>query len=146
MDIVTGKVHVLPYIPGHSTTNVIKKINRHKNNASTEALSNKGQESITDYLFESSTSIRCLAYQHGETLMRIASHITNTIKSNGKIILCGDNDSSAVVQRFADELNRRFSPGNKSFPATALSCDNLGDVGKAGNLLIIEEACFLHLV
>jgi D-sedoheptulose 7-phosphate isomerase len=55
--------------------------------------------------------------------MRISAQMVNTIKSNGKIIFCGDGESGAEIHYFVTELNRRFSPGGKPFPAVALSND-----------------------
>jgi rfaE bifunctional protein nucleotidyltransferase chain/domain len=155
VEISGGKIEVLPFIPGYSTTNIIQKIDRHQIDPGAQASPSKGKDAITDYLFESSNHIRCLAYQHGDTLTRIAGQMANVIKSNKKIIFCGDVGSDADAQRFATELNRRFSPGSKRLPATSVSSNHsvISDIdnddvfsrplkagGKPGDLLIILTA------
>jgi rfaE bifunctional protein nucleotidyltransferase chain/domain len=136
-----GEVKVLPFIPGYSTTNIIRKINLHKTDAGVQAPSSKGKEAITDYLFESSNSIRCLAYQHGDTLTRIAGQMMDVVKSNGKIILYEDGAMSADARHFAEELNRRFNPGDSlellDMGNGAVFSQQLKAVGKPGDLLII---------
>jgi rfaE bifunctional protein nucleotidyltransferase chain/domain len=118
-----GKIKMLPFIPGYSTSNIIQKINHHKIDPGSQASTSKDVDAIRDYLFESSQSIRCLAYQHGGTLIRISTQMVDVIKSNGKIIFCGDGESDAETHYFAAELNRRPSLGGKSFTAIALSSD-----------------------
>lgn len=147
-----GIIEVLPFIPGYSTTDIIQKINHHKTDSGTHAPPIPVKDTVTDYLFESSTSVRCLAYQHGETLGRIAGQIADAIESNAKIFLLGDSRSSLDVQQIAAELNRRFSADSKPFPAIALSADRadivkedayarqLESEGKPGDLLIILSA------
>lgn len=147
-----GKIEVLPFIPGYATTDTIQKINRHQVDPGAQASPNNGKDVITDYLFESSNHIRCLAYQHGDTLTRIAGQMANVIKSNKKIIFCGDVGSDRDAQRFATQLNRHFSPGSKRLPATWISSNHsvISDIsnedvfsrplkagGKPGDLLII---------
>jgi rfaE bifunctional protein nucleotidyltransferase chain/domain len=127
-----GEIKVLPYISGHSTSNIIQKINHQKIDPGSQSSSNKGVDAITDYLFESSQSIRCLAYQHGGTLMRISSQMVNTIKSNGKIIFCGDGESGAAMHYFVAELIGRFSNSEKPFPAITLS-DEFSDISDHGD-------------
>jgi rfaE bifunctional protein nucleotidyltransferase chain/domain len=147
-----GKVKVLSFIPGHSTTNIIQKIHQHTTDSDAQASPSKGKDAITDYLFESSNSIRCLAYQHSETLLHMAELMVNVIRTNGKIIFYGNGGSEAEAQRFAAELIRRFVPREKPFPVIALSGDRsevsntdkdyvffrqLEAVGKPGDLLVI---------
>lgn len=144
-----GIVKALPFIPGHSTTNIIQKINHPKTDSGAQASPSRGKDAITDYLFESSISIRCLAYRYGDTLARIVGQILNVIESNGKIIFCGDDGRGVDARHFAEELNYCISPGDKPSPATVLSGDNsvigkdealsqqLKAVGKPGDLLII---------
>jgi rfaE bifunctional protein nucleotidyltransferase chain/domain len=150
-----GKVEVLPFILGYTTTDIIQKINRHQIEPDVQASPSKGKDAITDYLFESSNHIRCMAYQNGETLTRIAGQMANVIKSNKKIIFCGDVGSDGDARYFASELNRRFSPGSKRLPATLISNNHseISDIsnkdvfsrplkagGKPGDLLIILTA------
>jgi rfaE bifunctional protein nucleotidyltransferase chain/domain len=147
-----GKVEVLPFIPGYATSDIIQKINRHQVDPGAQTSPSKGKDTVTDYLFESSNHIRCLAYQHGDTLTRIAGQMANVIKSNKMIIFCGDGGGDGDAQRFATELNRCFSPGSKRLPATWISSDHsvMSDIGneevlsrplkaggKPGDLLII---------
>jgi len=146
-----GKIKVLSFIPGHSTTNVIQKISNHNIDPGSQISSEQGKEAITDYLFESSNSIRCLAYQHSETLLLIAEHMVNVIKTNGKIIICGNGDSGLDAQLFAEEFINRFGSREKPFPAVSLSIDStktgtgeddvfsqqLEVIGKPNDLLII---------
>lgn len=58
-----------------------------------------------------------------ETVVSAAEAITNSLKSNGRIYLCGNGGSAADAQHIAGELVGRFRRERKALPAVALTTD-----------------------
>jgi len=58
-----------------------------------------------------------------ETLVAAAEVITNSLKSNGRVYLCGNGGSAADAQHIAGELVGRFRRERKALPAVALTTD-----------------------
>jgi len=58
-----------------------------------------------------------------ETVVAAAEAITNSLKSNGRVYLCGNGGSAADAQHIAGELVGRFKRERKALPAVALTTD-----------------------
>jgi D-sedoheptulose 7-phosphate isomerase len=58
-----------------------------------------------------------------ETVAAIAETITNTLKQDGTVYLCGNGGSAADAQHIAGELVGRFTRERKALAAVALSTD-----------------------
>lgn len=57
------------------------------------------------------------------SIQKIANMCVKTLKSNNKIILCGNGGSAADSQHLAAELVGRFRQDRKAIPAIALTTD-----------------------
>ena len=49
--------------------------------------------------------------------------VVNTLKSGGKVLICGNGGSAADAQHFAAELTGRYKTERTPLPAIALSTD-----------------------
>ena len=58
-----------------------------------------------------------------ETIVAAAEAITNAIKQNGRLYICGNGGSAADAQHIAAELVGRFERERKGLPAIALTTD-----------------------
>jgi D-sedoheptulose 7-phosphate isomerase len=58
-----------------------------------------------------------------ETIAGIAETITNALKLDGTVYLCGNGGSAADAQHIAGEFVGRFARERKALPAVALSTD-----------------------
>ena len=58
-----------------------------------------------------------------ESIAAAAQAITNALKQNGSIYICGNGGSAADAQHIAGELVGRFRRERKALPAVALSTD-----------------------
>ena len=58
-----------------------------------------------------------------ETLVAAAKTVIRSLKSNGRIYLCGNGGSAADAQHIAGELVGRFRRERKALPAVALTTD-----------------------
>jgi len=58
-----------------------------------------------------------------DTVIRAAKMITDCIKNNGCVYICGNGGSAADAQHIAGELVGRFMRERKAFPAVALTTD-----------------------
>ena len=58
-----------------------------------------------------------------ESIRQFSTLLTKTIKSGGKIIICGNGGSAADSQHFAAELTGRYKKNRKPLPGIALTTD-----------------------
>ncbi len=58
-----------------------------------------------------------------DTLATVASHVSKSLKSGGKVMLCGNGGSAADSQHIAAELIGRFEKERASMAALALTTD-----------------------
>lgn len=56
-------------------------------------------------------------------ILRSAETMLNTLRSGGKILVCGNGGSAADAQHFAAEIVGRYYKKRKALPAIALSTD-----------------------
>ena len=56
-------------------------------------------------------------------ILRSANTMLETLRSGGKILVCGNGGSAADAQHFAAEIVGRFYKNRKALPAIALSTD-----------------------
>jgi len=66
-----------------------------------------------------------------ELVEEIAKIIIDSLKNNGKLLICGNGGSAAQAQHFSAELIGRFEKERKSLPAISLTTDtsNLTAIG-----------------
>ncbi len=58
-----------------------------------------------------------------QVIVRIAEALIKSIKSGGRVYICGNGGSAADAQHIASELVNRFEKERKALPATALTTD-----------------------
>jgi D-sedoheptulose 7-phosphate isomerase len=58
-----------------------------------------------------------------ETIVAAAEAITNSLRSDGRVYLCGNGGSAADAQHIAAELVGKFRRERKALPAVALTTD-----------------------
>lgn len=106
---------------------------------------------------QKSISLRKKIFSLKKDINKSINLIFNTIKSNKKILVCGNGGSAAEAQHFAAEFLVRLNPkkNRKSFPMIALALDtstitacgndfsfdeifsrNLDGIGESGDLLL----------
>ncbi len=56
-------------------------------------------------------------------LLEIAQIVTESLRSGGKILTCGNGGSAAEAQHFAEELVGRYKSNRRSLPALSLVAD-----------------------
>lgn len=83
-------------------------------------------EYIRVELEESASVKRRLAHENADVIYKIAEGLANSLRSGGKLLLCGNGGSAADCQHLAAELIGRLGPGRERnpFPAIALTTDS----------------------
>ena len=86
-------------------------------------LSLRGQ--VRDYLLESAETKRRVSDGCVESILGAAGLITETFRSGGKVLLCGNGGSAADCQHMATEFVSRLTKGfdRPGLPAIALTTD-----------------------
>lgn len=78
---------------------------------------------IDTHFLESSALINRSLSTLRQPILKSAQLITQTFKSGGKILICGNGGSAAQSQHFAAELVGRYLKERKAMPAIALTTD-----------------------
>ena len=83
-------------------------------------------EYIRVELEESAAVKRRLAHENADVIYKIAEVLASSLRSGGKLLLCGNGGSAADCQHLAAELIGRLGPGRERnpFPAIALTTDS----------------------
>ena len=78
---------------------------------------------ITETIETHKTMVDALQTHEIETIAAISDLITNALKQNGTIYICGNGGSAADAQHIAGELVGRFCRERKALAAVALTTD-----------------------
>ena len=72
-------------------------------------------------LIEESLHVNRALIDHTETIQQVADRLIETLRRDGKILLCGNGGSAADAQHVAAEFVGRFARERKAWPAIALT-------------------------
>ena len=126
-DFVTkngGKVFSLPFLEGHSTSNIVEKILNNDAETTAKQSVEKKEQSVLQTSIEQHQSVfQKLVVEQGETIEHCSTLIWETLSAGNKILICGNGGSAADAQHFAAELVGRFEKKRRGFPAIALTTD-----------------------
>jgi D-sedoheptulose 7-phosphate isomerase len=78
---------------------------------------------VAEQCAASAALIRQLADDYAELVAEIAEVMTNALRRESKILVCGNGGSAADAQHFAAEMVGRFRKERQSLPVLALSTD-----------------------
>ena len=83
------------------------------------------EETIQQYLMASADTKRMVATECVEMIIAAADLISDTFRSGGKVLMCGNGGSAADCQHMATEFVSRLTEGFKrpGMPAIALTTD-----------------------
>jgi D-sedoheptulose 7-phosphate isomerase len=104
------------------------------------------EEIVLDTLLYSARLKESVARRDSDTIVAMATQITDTFRDGGKVLLCGNGGSAADAQHLAAELTIRYrsSVQRPALPAIALSTDTSA-LTAGGNDLGFDEV-FARLV
>ena len=108
-----GKLALLPFVEGKSTTN-------------TECRLKKLQDELIKNRLKESIIIKQQLLNNSECLKNIsllADQIRSCIKNGGKLVLCGNGGSASDALHFAAEVVGRYQRERRAFPAVVLNAD-----------------------
>lgn len=116
-----GKVLSLPLKEGFSSSKIVEKIkNSGELNAENEAQSGGfAEKSLNQHLEVFGKVIKNLI----PDIEKCADLITDILRNNNKILLCGNGGSAADAQHIAAEFVGRYETERRAFPAIALTTD-----------------------
>ena len=78
---------------------------------------------IKNYLETSKNNLNIFLNADHKIIILAVKSLAKTIKSNKKILICGNGGSASDAQHFAAELVGRFKKDRKAFPAISLNTD-----------------------
>ena len=81
------------------------------------------QNIINNYLETSKKNLNLFLKSEHNSIISAVKLLVKTIKSNKKILICGNGGSASDAQHFAAELVGRFKKDRQAFPAISLSTD-----------------------
>jgi len=82
------------------------------------------EQHVIDELLEGSEVLRQTAYALSAEIVKVAEHIISTLRTGGKVMVCGNGGSAADAQHFAAELVGRFRRERPGWAAIALTVDS----------------------
>ena len=114
-----GKVVSIPLVGGYSTSEILKRI---------------APEKVGDVAFRNSDEVTDSLAEHSEVMYRLndvslgsvracADILVDTLKTGGKILVCGNGGSAADAQHIAAELVGRYETDRQALAAIALTTD-----------------------
>lgn len=115
-----GEVLSLPLVEGFSTTKVIDQINQLDPKDGDRIKTN---DVLIDSLEEHRITIENLLSDSVPSIRQCAEIILDTVKSGGKILICGNGGSAADAQHIAAEFVGRYETERQALPAIALTTD-----------------------
>ncbi|MGB0957277.1 MAG: D-sedoheptulose-7-phosphate isomerase [Litorivicinus sp.] len=80
-------------------------------------------ERIAQSLAEHQQAVTALQAEHAASIAQIATRLTQTLLSDGRILICGTGTAGALGQMFATHLNHRLDRERPSLPAMSLNND-----------------------
>lgn len=113
-----GKLVLLPFIDGKSTTKTL---------ASLEKLQNQAQENLIRTRITESIAVKQQLLNNQPLLVTISSLADKMRKcllsSKGKLVICGNGGSASDALHFAGEIIGRFQRERTAWPAVVLNAD-----------------------
>ena len=113
-----GKVFSLPLLGGHSSSHLVEKIQAPSINEGRAVLS-----TLEASLREHVDTFERLKAEGSAEIFACAELILETVRSGGKILICGNGGSAADAQHIAAEFVGRFETERRALPAIALTTD-----------------------
>jgi len=120
-----GEVHSVPIVDGHSTSQIVEKITGAEA-YDTESNSEEYTESsaiVTHALKEHLDVFGQLSGSCARSIIECSKFLVESLKSGGKVLLCGNGGSAADAQHIAAELVGRYEMERTPLPAIALTTD-----------------------
>lgn len=115
-----GEVFSLPLVDGHSTTQILEKINRSEPKPKSQR---RSSGPIADSIKEHFETFEKLLSQSVGSIEDCAEIILRTVENGGKILICGNGGSAADAQHIAAEFVGRYETERRALPAIALTTD-----------------------
>ena len=118
-----GEVVSIPLKEGFSSTGIIDRIKAEKtfDEANDDT---KSDESIAKNAIESHIHLfNSLLNEHTRCIESCGELVLETLKSGGKVLLCGNGGSAGDAQHIATEIVCRYETERKAYPAIALTTD-----------------------
>jgi D-sedoheptulose 7-phosphate isomerase len=112
-----GKVYSLPVLEGYSSSGLVEKIQLPRNG--TVPPGKTVERSLQQHI----DIFKELLANCGRQIDDCANVILETVKSGGKILLCGNGGSAADAQHIAAEFVGRYETERRALPAIALTTD-----------------------
>jgi D-sedoheptulose 7-phosphate isomerase len=112
-----GKVLSLPLVDGYSSTAVLERMSKPKGAPTPEV------DAVSSALDEHLEVFGKLSAELAESIRDCGRIIVETVRSGGKILVCGNGGSAADAQHLAAEFVGRYETERKALPAIALTTD-----------------------
>src|SRR5215204_5312871 len=112
-----GKVFSLPLLDSYSSSGLVERIQIPQNGGKPAA--GTAARSLGEHI----DTFRALLADCGSQIDECAALILNTVKSGGKILVCGNGGSAADSQHIAAEFVGRYETERRALPAIALTTD-----------------------
>lgn len=112
-----GKVYSLPLLAGFSTTSIAERMD------STAKTFDDTGSLVERSLFQHIDVFENLTSTFKETIDECASLLIETVRSGGKVLICGNGGSAADAQHIAAEFVGRYESERRALPAIALTTD-----------------------
>lgn len=112
-----GKVVSIPLVDDHSSSSVLERIRRVPQTV--EQSSGVIEDSLRQHLEVADLVMKGLV----DTITECGSMITETVRSGGKILICGNGGSAADAQHIAAEFVGRYETERRALPAIAFTTD-----------------------
>ncbi len=123
-----GTVYSLPLVEGFSTTAIVDKVLRNRENetmtgASDNLSTNHTAQIINDSLKAHQAVFEQLLENEIPNIERCAELILDALGSGKKVLLCGNGGSAADAQHIAAEFVGRYERERRGLPSIALTTD-----------------------
>ena len=112
-----GKVFSLPLLEGYSSSGLVERIQLPTNG--TEPMGDIVASSLKQHI----ETFNALLSDCGRQIDDCANIIVDTVKTGGKILICGNGGSAADAQHIAAEFVGRYETERRALPAIALTTD-----------------------
>jgi D-sedoheptulose 7-phosphate isomerase len=112
-----GSVYSLPLLDGHSSSDLIERIQAGTGRTAMDKTTDAGLFSEHIYVMEN------LSAENGESIHECFEIMKSAIRRGNKILICGNGGSAADAQHLAAELVGRYEAERGALPAIALTTD-----------------------
>ncbi len=116
-----GEVHSIPLFGSYSTTALVDDLLKDAAELDTDGKTDDSP--VSRSLKEHIKVFEELAAGGKESIEQCAEVILDTVRSGGKILICGNGGSAADAQHIAAEFVGRYETERKALPAIALTTD-----------------------